>query len=196
VDEDCSMVLPEYSTDSKIEEECDEDVATGITLSPHAAPAGPAPADRLPHVIAEIEPAAADVARTAHALPEFAAPRRSERVRAVLHRYEPGTAFVTEGDECRHIDYTQPSSSWLEGNAFSVGGEDAPKSYTDIANFGDLSAAWYDSYPTQLADMREKHVYTAVSEKDVPSDAHITDSKLDFHNKYGPNGAIVERKTR
>jgi hypothetical protein len=32
--------------------------------------------------------------------------------------------------------------------------------------------------------------------KDVPSDAHIIDSKLDFRNKYGPNGATVERQTR
>jgi hypothetical protein len=57
-------------------------------------------------------------------------------------------------------------------------------------------AAWYDSYARELANMRDKQVYTVVSEKDVPSDAHIIDSKLDFRNKYGPNGAIVERKTR
>jgi hypothetical protein len=44
--------------------------------------------------------------------------------------------------------------------------------------------------------MRDKKVYTALSENDVPPDAHIIDSKLDFRNKYGPNGAIVERKTR
>jgi hypothetical protein len=196
MDGDCSVVPPEHSTDSNSEEQYDEDVATGLPLSPHATPAGPAPADQVPNVIADIEPAAANVDQTADAPPEIAAPRRSERVRAMPHRYEPGTAFVTEGDENRHIGSTQPSPSWVEGNAFAVGGEDAPKSYADIAKFGDLSAAWYDSYARELANMRDKQVYTAVSEHDVPSDAHIIDSKLDFRNKYGPNGAIVERKTR
>jgi hypothetical protein len=37
VDGDCSLVLPECSTDSNSEEEYDEDVATGITLPTHVA---------------------------------------------------------------------------------------------------------------------------------------------------------------
>jgi hypothetical protein len=140
MDGDCSVVPSEHSTDSNSEEEYDEYVATGLPLSPHTTPAGPAPADQVPNVIADIEPAAANVDQTADAPPEIAAPRRSERVRAMPHRYEPGTAFVTERDEYRHIDSTQPSPSWVEGNAFAVGGEDAPKSYADIANLGDLKS--------------------------------------------------------
>jgi hypothetical protein len=91
MDGDCSVVPSEYFTDSNSEDEYDEDVATGLPLPPRAAPAGPAPVDQVPNVIAEIEPAAAYVYQTADAPPELgvtkeAALRRSERVRAMPHR--------------------------------------------------------------------------------------------------------------
>ena len=41
----------------------------------------------------------------------------------------------------------------FEGHACAVDNDDAPKSYADIANFGDLADLWYESYAREKSNM-------------------------------------------
>lgn len=82
------------------------------------------------------------------------------------------------------------------GNACAIAGQTVPKNYADIQNWGDMQQLWYDSYNRELTSIREMGVLAEIAEKDVPAGARMLTSKLDFRNKYGPNGDITDRKTR
>ena len=83
----------------------------------------------------------------------------------------------------------------FEGHACAVDNDDAPKSYADIANFGDLADLWYESYAREKSNMYGIKVVTDVYEADVPADATVIDSTSDVRNKFGPSGDVVDRKT-
>lgn len=200
---DCSVVPAEHPTDSESDDESVVDVATGAHMhsaapDPEEAPAfvldappGPAPeagdndvAGVEEEIQAEAPVVGADGAR------------RSVRIRGQPARLMDEQVMLAQGTEDKNAALNMEEPYSVEGHAYAVGAADAPKSYADIANFGDMAAMWYESYDHELANMYNMKVLSAIPATIVPADEHVIDSKLDFRNKYGPNGDIVERKTR
>lgn len=197
---DCSVVPQEYATDSEDDSDDDDDHVDQVSTGTHmhdgqvAPPVLVADADAVGHHAANHDEMQANVGVPMAAQQD--APRRSARVSAKPHRYEPGTALISGGVEDSLHFHAMQGPSVLEGYACAIEAGDTPKNYADIANFGDLSQLWYDSYARELSNMQTMKVITDVQVTDVPAGEKIIDSKLDFRNKYGPNGDIVDRKTR
>jgi hypothetical protein len=107
----------------------------------------------------ELEDAGLGEMQAEQAVPELAVPevapqngvRRSSRARRNPALYEAGAAMVF-GDEAEHQDVSHLlDTSCMEGHACTVGAQNGPKHYSDIANFGDMEELWYasvESLPT------------------------------------------------
>lgn len=126
---------------------------------------------------------------------EAAPPRRSSRSRNPPTHYIPGTALSSEAVSGLEELYMQ-DAALHEGSAFAVTGQTVPKNYADIANWGDMQDLWYKSYNREMTSIKEMGVIEELAEKDIPEGVRTLTSKLDFCNKYGPNGEITDRKTR
>jgi transposase InsO family protein len=125
-----------------------------------------------------------------HAVPQAPeALRRSGRVTYKPNRYEPGNALLALGAD----EFPVPDH---DGHAYAASVGDVPKSYADIANFGDLAELWYESYKREKDNMYHMNVLRDITAANVPTDEHVIGSTIDFRVKHDPSGAVADRKTR
>ena len=200
---DCSVVPAEYPTDSESDDESVVDVATGahmhdvapppvvaLQASPVASPGSASEAGDtdIESVRGELQAVPQAVLRVETA----PGPRRGVRVRSEPARLLDEQVLLAEGT----TDFDEQEPYDVQGYVYAVGADAAPKSYADIANFGDLSSLWYESYQHELDNMYGMKVLSTINAADVPPGESILDSKLDFRNKYSPSGDMAERKTR
>lgn len=192
---DASLKQIAYETDS--DSDNDVDVATGGLHIHGAAP----PAEPLHQLPGQSDSDGASVGDTQVEEPVDMAPEvqpqgRPVRVRNAPDRFVPGNAVQAAGVVAPADLSALLDPTCVMGQAFAVTGQTVPKNYADIANWGDMQDLWYASYNKELSSIKEMQVFEEIAEKDVPVGARILTSKLHFANKYGPDGAITDRKTR
>ena len=198
---DCSVVPREFSTDSESDSESIADVATGVHMHedaqpPVAAPeAPPGPASEAGDT--DVDGVGGDMQAVPQVVPPAPAPaesgpRRSGRVTGKPARLADEQVLLAQGT----TTFVEQEPYDDQGFVFAAGAGDTPKSYADIANFGDMARVWYDSYRRERANMYNMKVLSDIKETDVPQGESVIDSTCDFCNKYAPSGDINEHKTR
>ena len=83
--------------------------------------------------------------------------RRSTRERAKPVRFDPGAAIVIGTSAA-----PEGAGVVTDGHALAVDGQHVPKSYADIANFGDMQGMWYASLNRELANITNLKVVSEV----------------------------------
>ena len=94
--------------------------------------------------------------------PAESGPRRSGRVTGKQARLANEQVLLAQGT----TTFVKQEPYDDQGCAFAAVAGDTPKSYDDIANFGDMARVWYDSYRRDRANMYNMKVLSDIKETD------------------------------